>query len=209
MMSMSRGALSSGQAERYFEENYSTDDYYTQGQICVGQWVGKAAADLGLIGDVSRDDFSPLPQGIDPRDGTVLVAAATQNGKHAAGWDGTFSAPKSVSIQALIGGDYRLIQAHQNAVQRTIQEIEKCAIAHAKQHGNKEHVVSANVVGAAFNHLGARPTGQSDHGPDPQLHTHVVLLNVTKRPDGQWRGLDPVEIYRSQTYGSAVYRSES
>src|SRR5271156_3968395 len=130
MMSMSRGALSSGQAERYFEENYSTDDYYTQGQICVGQWVGQAAADLGLSGAVSRDDFAPLLQGIDPRDGTVLVPAATQNGKHAAGWDGTFSAPKSVSIQALIGGDYRLIQAHQNAVQRTIQEIETCAIAH-------------------------------------------------------------------------------
>jgi TrwC relaxase len=49
---------------------------------------------------------------------------------------------------------------------------------------------------------------KSDHGPDPQLHTHVVLLNVTKRPDGQWRGLEPIQIYHSQTYGSAVYRSE-
>jgi ATP-dependent exoDNAse (exonuclease V) alpha subunit len=69
-------------------------------------------------------------------------------------------------------------------------------------------VVSANVAAAAFNHLAARPVGKSDHGPDPQLHTHVVLLNLTRRPDGQWRGLDPIEIYRSQSYGSAVYRSE-
>ena len=59
---------------------------------------------------------------------------------------------------------------------------------------------------AAFTHLAARPT--PDHGPDPQLHTHVVLLNVTKRPDGEWRSLRPIEIYRSQIYGSAVYRSE-
>jgi conjugative relaxase-like TrwC/TraI family protein len=145
---------------------------------------------------------------VHPNDGRLLVPAATQNGRHAAGWDSVYSAPKSVSIQALIGGDQRLIQAHQEAVWRTLNEIEQYAIAHGKRDGHKEHVVSANVTGAAFNHLAARPVGKSDHGPDPQLHTHVVLLNVTRRPDGQWRGLDPIEIYRSQTYGSAVYRSE-
>jgi hypothetical protein len=53
MLAMSGGALSSGQAERYFEENYSHDDYYAQGQTTVGQWVGKGAAELGLIGDWS------------------------------------------------------------------------------------------------------------------------------------------------------------
>jgi conjugative relaxase-like TrwC/TraI family protein len=208
MLAMSGGALSSGQAERYFEEYYSHDDYYTQGQTTVGRWVGKGAADLGLIGEVSRDDFSPLLQGIHPHSGAVLVPAATQNGRHAAGWDGTFSAPKSVSLQALIGGDHRLIQAHERAVRRSLLEVEKYAVAHGYNHGNKERVASANVVGAAFNHLAARPVEDSGYGPDPQLHTHVVLLNLTKRPDGQWRGMDPIEIYRSQTYGSAVYRSE-
>jgi conjugative relaxase-like TrwC/TraI family protein len=189
MLAMSNGALSSGQAERYFEENYSHDDYYTQGQITVGQWIGKGAAELGLIGDVSRDDFSPLLQGIHPRNGDVLVPAAQANGKHAAGWDGTFGAPKSVSIQALIGGDHRLIQAHEQAVQRSLQEFEKYAVAHQK--GNRERVASGNVMGAAFNHLAARSVEQSNYGPDPHLHTHVVLLNVTHRPDGKWRGLDP------------------
>ncbi len=46
------------------------------------------------------------------------------------------------------------------------------------------------------------------YGPDPHLHTHVVIANMTRRPDGAWRGLDPIEIYRSQTFASAVYRSE-
>jgi conjugative relaxase-like TrwC/TraI family protein len=206
MMSMSPGALNSAAAEQYFKEHYSQDDYYTQGQTCVGQWVGKGAAELSLAGDVSRDDFAALLQGIHPADGRVLVPAASHNGQHAAGWDSVFSAPKSVSIQALIGGDHRLIQAHQEAVQRTLQEVEKFAIAHQK--GGQQRVVSANVAGAAFNHLAARPVGKSDHGPDPQLHTHVVLLNVTKRPDGEFRRLDPIEIYRSQTHGSAIYRSE-
>ena len=44
MLSMSPGALNSGAAERYFEEHYSQDDYYTQGQTCIGQWIGKGAA---------------------------------------------------------------------------------------------------------------------------------------------------------------------
>ena len=205
MMSMSPGALNSAMAERYFEEHYSQDDYYTQGQTCIGQWIGKGAAELGLAGNVNRDHFSALLQGVDPHGGRVLVPPHA-NGQHAAGWDSVYSAPKSVSIQALIGGDHRLIQAHQDAVRRTLQEIEKYATTH--QGHQRDRLVSANVVGAAFNHLAARLVGQSEHGPDPQLHTHVVLLNVTKRPDGEWRGLDPIEIYRSQSYGSAVYRSE-
>ena len=205
-MSMSPGALNSTAAEQYFQEHYSQDDYYTQGQTCIGKWVGQGAAGLGLIGDVSRDDFSALLQGIHPRSGAVLVPAAGHNGQHAAGWDSVFSAPKSISIQALIGGDSRLVQAHVRAVGRTLREVEAYAIAH--QRGGRERVVSANIVGAAFNHLAARPASKTDHGPDPQLHTHVVLLNLTRRPDGQWRGLDPIEIYRSQTIGSAIYRSE-
>jgi hypothetical protein len=46
------------------------------------------------------------------------------------------------------------------------------------------------------------------YGPDPHLHTHVVIANMTRRPDGAWRGLDPIEIYRSQSFATAVYRSE-
>ncbi len=205
MMSMSPGALDAGQAENYFDEHYSQDDYYTQGQTCVGRWVGQGAAGLGLAGDISRDDFSALLQGIDPRSGAVLVATGP-NGKHAAGWDSVFSAPKSVSVQALVGGDNRLVQAHIRAVDRTLAEVERYALS--RQTHDRERVVSGNVAGAAFDYLAARPVGAADHGPDPQLHTHVVLLNLTRRPDGQWRGLDPVEIYRAQTLGSAVYRAE-
>ncbi len=205
MMSMSHGALSAAQTETYFDEHYSQDDYYTQGQTCVGRWIGKGAAALGLAGDVSRNDFSDLLQGIHPHSGAVLIPTATHNGEHRAGWDSVFSAPKSVSIQALVGGDSRLIQAHVRAVERSLVEVE--AYAMARQHGGREYVVSGNVVGAAFNHLAARPADDA-RLPDPQLHTHVVLLNLTRRPDGEWRGLDPVQIYGAQRLGSAVYRSE-
>jgi conjugative relaxase-like TrwC/TraI family protein len=203
MMSMSPGGLNADQAETYFKQHYSRDDYYTEGQTCVGRWVGEGAAALGLTGDVEHDDFTALLQGTRPHSGAVLVPAATHNGKHVAGWDSVFSAPKSVSIQALVGGDLRLMEAHRQAVQHTISEVEHFALAHQK--GASRLVVSGNILAAAFDHLAARPANGAT--PDPQLHTHVVLLNVTRRPDGQWRGLDPIEIYRSQTFGSAVYRS--
>lgn len=204
MMSMS-DALSAAQTEHYFDEHYSVDDYYTQGQTCVGQWIGKGAAELGLAGDISRDNFSALLQGVSPRTGAVLIPAATHNGEHRAGWDSVFSAPKSVSIQALIGGDNRLISAHTRAVERALAEVEDYALA--RQHGGQEYVITSNVVGAAFNHLAARP---ADDGrlPDPQLHTHVVLLNMTRRPDGEWRSLDPRQIFGAQDLGSAIYRTE-
>jgi conjugative relaxase-like TrwC/TraI family protein len=206
MMSLSNHSLDAAQAANYFENHYSQDDYYTQNQRCVGRWIGRGAAGLGLAGEVSREDFSTLLQGVHPRTGAVLVPAAVGSGKHAAGWDSVFSAPKSVSIQALVGDDSRLIRAHIAAAERAITEVEHYALA--RRRGGREHVVSGNIVGATFNHMAARPVGDSGHGPDPQLHTHVVLLNATQRPDGKWCGLSPVEIYRSQTLGTAIYRSE-
>src|SRR5260370_25939629 len=67
-----------------------------------------------------------------------------------------------------------------------------------------------HVVAPRFDHVAARPSQGIDdgYGPDPHLHTHVVIANITLRPDGAWRGLDPVEIYRSQSFATAVYRSE-
>ena len=160
MMSLSQGALNAAQAENYFEEHYSHDDYYSENHRTVGQWVGKGAVDLGLVGEVSREHFSVMLQGVHPRSNAILVPAATHNGNHDAGWDSVFSAPKSISIQALVGGDHRLIEAHTQAVQRTIAEIE--AFALASQKGGSELVVSGNITGAAFTHLAARSSLKSE-----------------------------------------------
>jgi conjugative relaxase-like TrwC/TraI family protein len=125
-----------------------------------------------------------------------------------AGWDATFNAPKSVSIQGLVGGDEGLIEAHRKAVSRALGELEHYALS--RRRGGSEWVVTSNVVAALFDHVAARPTSsvEDGYGPDPHLHTHVVIANMTRRPDGEWRGLDPVEIYRSQNFVTAIYRSE-
>jgi conjugative relaxase-like TrwC/TraI family protein len=206
MMSLKHGSLNAAQAEDYFKNVYSIDDYYGEKQRVVGQWIGKGAADLNLIGDVVHEDFSALLQGIDPHTGAVLVQKASGYDQHAAGWDAVFNAPKSFSEQALIGEDHRLFPIHDIAVKRAVDAIEQYAMA--RMHGGREYVNTANIVGAAFTHVAARPVENVGHGPDPHLHTHVVFLNLTQRPDGAIRALSPVEIYRAQQLGSAVYRSE-
>ncbi len=208
MLVMSKGALSAAQAESYYEEKWSHDDYYAEEQRVVGRWFGRGAEELGLNGPVISEDFRSILRGVNPVSGEVLVHKANTYADRRAGWDATFNAPKSVSVQALAGGDERLTEAHHNAVSRAHREHEQYALS--RQYGGSEWVVTANIVAARFDHIAARPANGADdgYGPDPHLHTHVVIANMTRRPDGEWRGLDPVEIYRAQSFATAVYRSE-
>src|SRR6185503_13258271 len=100
------------------------DDYYTEEQRITGKWFGTCARLLGVQGAVVVDTFRAVLHGRDTRTDAVLVPAA-QNGKHRAAWDATFNAPKSVSLQILIGGDERLREAHRQAVQHALTELEK------------------------------------------------------------------------------------
>src|SRR5512146_41249 len=208
MLVMSKGALSAAQAETYYEEKYSQDDYYTEERRVIGQWFGEGAAVLGLGGEVASEDFHAVLHGLRPSTGEVIVRNANGRSERRAGWDATFNAPKSVSIQALVGADTRLAQAHRAAVTRALAELEHYALS--RQKGGSEWVVTENIVAARFDHVAARParSAADGYGPDPHIHTHVVIANMTRRPDGQWRGLDPVEIYRSPAFARAVYRSE-
>jgi len=176
----------------------------------IGRWFGKAATELGLAGDIDTADFRAALNGLNPRTGEILVHAAQRNGEQRrAGWDATFNAPKSVSVQALVGDDWRLIAAHRRAVTRALEELERFAQARIRR--GQEWITTGNVVAARFDHIAARPTenaANDGYGPDPHLHTHVVVMNMTRRPDGAWRGLDPVEIYRSQAFATSVYRAE-
>jgi conjugative relaxase-like TrwC/TraI family protein len=205
---MSKGALSLRQAETYYDEKYARDDYYTEDRTVAGEWFGIAAEALGLTGTAARADFIAILRAVDPRTGAELVAKAQGREQRRAGWDATFSAPKSVSIQALVGGDARLIAAHREAVTAALGELE--TYAQARRRRGQEWVTTGNFAAVRFDHLAARPSrtgSEKGYAPDPQLHTHVVIANLTQRPDGAWRSLEPLEIYRSQSWATALYRS--
>lgn len=191
MLSLSR--VSAGQAGNYFTK----DDYYTKEQ---GQWQGKGAEALGLAGHVEKEDFKRLIQGLD-REGNPLVTS--QNGReHRAGVDLTFSAPKSVSILSEVVGDLRMREAHQQAVSRTLEFIEKhFSQARSTEGGITQRVDTGNLVIAKFDHETSRTL-------DPQLHTHAVVMNMTQREDGMWRALSNEKFYEQKILLGQVYRNE-
>lgn len=196
--------LTAAQASHYYDTEYSRGDYYTQGSDTIpGRWFGQGAHDLGYAGDVRSDDFSRLLEGRG-RDDAQITEAERGTGKRRAGWDFTVSADKSVSIAALVNGDDRLVAAHEDAVLRSLEELERHVQTrqrHGKDDSLRERQTTGRMVAATFRH-------ESSRALDPQLHTHVVVANLTRRADGQWRALEPRELFRAQKLATAVYRSE-
>jgi conjugative relaxase-like TrwC/TraI family protein len=209
--------LSSGQAHSYHEQEFANSEqtYYSEGQTIVGEWYGKMAADWGLSGQVPSEQFARLADGQHPITGEQLVqhrfASEQRTGKakkistaeHRAGWDATFSAPKSVSITALVGGDKRVREAHRESVKAALGELER--YIQARIGGNHPAKTTGRMVAAQFEHDSARPVNAYSA---PQLHTHVVIFNLTQTPDGDFHALQPRELYKSQAYATAIYRSE-
>ena len=128
--------------------------------------------------------------------------------EHRARWDATFSAPKSVSLTALVGGDNRVRKAHRESVRAALQELERYTQARIGNVHAPE--TTGKFIAATFEHDTARPV---DGYAAPQLHTHAVIFNMTERENGlengkQMRALQPHEMFVSQRYATAVYRSE-
>jgi conjugative relaxase-like TrwC/TraI family protein len=209
--------LSASQALAYHAEEFSNarENYYTQGDQIRGEWHGRLAEQWGLRGKVGEEHFQRLTEGQRPITGEQLVrhkAAreyVNEHGQkirtmeHRAGWDATFSAPKSVSLTALVGGDERIRKAHQQSVAIALDELER--YVQARIGGNLPAETTGKWVAAKFEHDSARPV---DGYAAPQLHTHVVFFNLTETEDGGTYSLQPRELYKTQQYATAVYRSE-
>ena len=209
--------LSSGQAQAYHAEEFTSRSqaYYSEEDNVYGEWQGRLAEELDLRGRVRDEDFARLSEGRHPRTGDQLVeqrephSYTTMDGQtakthgHRAAWDATFSAPKSVSLTALVGSDHRVREAHREAVKVAIDRLER--YVQARIGGNRPPETTRKWAVAKFEHDTSRPVGGY---PAPQLHTHAVFFNVTKREDGSYRAIQPQQIYHSQQYATAVYRAE-
>ena len=110
-------------ADHYFME---ADNYYLQSDEYKDRfaWWGQGAAKLGLTGSIEREAFLNALQGKLPNGAAIPVSV---NGTRRPGFDVTFSAPKSVSILALVYGKHELIEAHQEAVNTVLEVIEQTA----------------------------------------------------------------------------------
>src|SRR6202789_1523902 len=209
--------LSASQVRTYHEREFASErqNYWSRDQQGHSEWQGKLAEQWGLEGAVGNEHFARLIEGQHPHTEAQLVrhqVARTYENEfgqevtsveHRAGWDATFSAPKSVSLTALVGGDERVRDAHQESVRVALGELERYTQARIGNVHAPE--TTGKFAAATFEHDTARPV---DGYAAPQLHTHAVIFNVTERDNGQTRALQPQELFASQRYATSVYRSE-
>jgi len=209
--------LSASQVRTYHEREFASErqNYWSRDQQGHSEWQGKLAKQWDLEGAIGNEHFARLTEGQHPHTEAQLVrhqVSKTYEGKfgkevtsveHRAGWDATFSAPKSVSLTALVGGDERVREAHRESVRVALAELEKYTQARIGNVHAPE--TTGKFIAATFEHDTARPV---DGYAAPQLHTHAVVFNVTERDNGQTRALQPQELFASQRYATSVYRSE-
>ncbi|MBL4843589.1 MAG: relaxase domain-containing protein [Thalassospira sp.] len=186
---------------------YKDADYYGKNENgekepIPSEWVGKGAALMGLEGPVGIKVFQHALEGRLPTGDTLGRSDGKGGLEHKPGWDFTFSAPKSVSVMALIGGDERLMAAHKEAVKTALGYVEdKLVGARNTADGVAQFVRTENLAAATFTHTTSRAL-------DPQLHTHSVILNATLRNDGLWRSIESRKMYDPNVAAGQVYRSE-
>ncbi|WP_137575994.1 MobF family relaxase, partial [Escherichia coli] len=203
MMSIAQ-VRSAGSAGNYYTDK---DNYYVLGSMGE-RWAGQGAEQLGLQGSVDKDVFTRLLEGRLP-DGADLSRMQDGRNRHRPGYDLTFSAPKSVSMMAMLGGDKRLIEAHNQAVDFAVRQVEALASTRVMTDGQSETVLTGNLVMALFNH-------DTSRDQEPQLHTHAVVANVTQH-NGEWKTLssDKVgktgfieNVYANQIAFGRLYREK-
>ena len=205
-MVASIGALTSAaQGVSYYER----DGYYAKDDAehrAASAWLGTGAAEAGLEGTVDPEAFRAVLEGVVPDGSGRQLGRIGKEGErqHRPGRDLTLSAPKSVSLAALVGGDARVVDAHDRAVARTVAWFEK-NVAETRmkdpETGRVARTGGQKTVVAAFRH-------DTSRNLDPALHTHAVIANMVKDADGKWRSMSNERLYESKMLLGALYRNE-
>ncbi|NIF23934.1 MobF family relaxase [Candidatus Pantoea multigeneris] len=193
MLSVSTVKSAGGAAGYYTAE----DNYYFLGEQST-EWYGTGAESLGLEGAVGKNAFTNVLEGLLP-DGTDMRRMEGEVNKHRPGYDLTFSAPKSVSVLALVTGDKFLIEAHQRAVRRTLDEVEKIASTRTMTDGISEIEMTGNLLAAVFMH-------DTSRNLDPNLHSHAVVANTTLSQGG-WKTLS-TDIKGQNSFTDIVWNQQ-
>lgn len=175
-------------------------DYYSEGMKVEGRCYGRLrqAVGLGETQYITDEAFARVASNRHAVTGEQLTER--MRGGRRAGYDAVFNAPKSVSIQALLGGDERLILAHEKAVDEALQEFEACACHQSGQGINKRYVTSGRIVAAVFRHGESRAL-------DPHLHSHAFIFNVTQNAQGRLMAVESSVIFERTRYLTEVYRN--
>jgi len=200
-------ACGAGEAARYYAGYAGYLDPEHSHEV-PGVWAGRQAPGLGLSGPVSQQQLEDLLSGVDPTTGTRLgdpfKDKHTKHGKlirAVAGYDATFSAPKSVSLWWGLTGDQGVLDAHNLAVQVSLEHLETYGCTtRVWRNGRRQFPDAAGFTMAVFQ----QSTSRED---DPQLHTHAVISSKVIAPDGRWLALDGRYAKKTQQQVGRLYQS--
>ena len=176
-------------------------DYYSQGMRVDGECFGRLCKRVGLTESarISDEAFERVASNHHAEPGEQLTERMAAGRR--AGYDATFNAPKSVSIQAFIGGDGRLIAAHETAVREALRELESFAVHQDGRGINKRYLAAPEIAGAVFRHGESRAL-------DPHLHSHAFVFNVVRgNSSSRLLALESSNIFERTKYLSEVYRN--
>lgn len=195
----------------YAQKHLEHSDYFDQNRTVQGEWHGRGAELLGLNGTVTHMQFEAIREGRHHETGEFLRPRQSADrlgtdgeveSKARSLYDLTLSAPKSVSVQALVGGDERLLEAHRHAVSAALQEAERYAGTRVRLDRANHDRQTGNLVIAAYTHDSSRQL-------DPQLHTHAVAANLSYDGiEGRWKALQASGMYERRAYITEIYRNE-
>jgi conjugative relaxase-like TrwC/TraI family protein len=197
----------------YASSAAATAQYYTRyltkadGEL-PGRWTGNQAGLLGLSGEVTTEQLEALLEGRDPISGTrlgyPLIDRVEKSGKlrrAVAGFDATFSAPKSLSVWWALTGDERLAECHDVAVTAVVNHLERYgSTTRERSNGRRLHLDTNGLTCAVFR----QTTSRLD---DPQLHSHVVISAKVCTDDGRWLALDARTLKGFQRALGGLYQS--
>jgi conjugative relaxase-like TrwC/TraI family protein len=201
---LSIGKLGAGQ-QAYYTERVAegAEDYYSGKGEAEGYWLGSASVDLGLDGKVDPDAPTAMLTGRHPATGEPLGLRHVAGRGPVPGFDLTFSAPKSVSLTWALGGEgagEEVAAAHKASVAAALDYMERQACWTRRGHGGREFVDGDGFIAAAYLH-------RSSRAGDPQLHTHVLVANATRGPDGRWTRLHHPAIYDHAKTAGYIYEA--
>lgn len=179
---------------------FAKDNYYSRDRNKeASEWWGQGAIALGLSGVVERKVFNELLKGDRPDGGRLRRRQTT--GKERAALDVTLSAPKSVSLLALVLGNNAVEECHRRAVFRALTELEQeYASTRIRTKGTRSRQKTKNLAIALFHH-------DTNREREPQLHTHCLILNATQGHDKRWRSLWTDQIWKDAHKLGALYRN--
>lgn len=206
-------------AQEYLTE--SKDNYY-QKEGTLGEWIGKLADDLGyksgLINEITPDDLKNALWGKSQNGNAKVQARTDKNGDRIrAAVDLTFSAPKSVSIMLELARAIndkelanKLINAHQNAVNNTLDKIEQLVQSRQTHNGQTQTVQTGKALIGTFIHDVSRPVTDEKGNVtvDPSLHTHSIVMNMTKLDNGEYRAIETQKIMDNYIKLGQQYRND-